>query len=108
MHYFQYFKWRNRSLYKSPQLSEGKPVVSFANSTINLFQRKTFAFERPSNRKFLGKQDGGGVGWRGVLLSPRIHQEYASRDRSACRTPAESEQEYLTSRKEPIGSCKTQ
>ena len=26
----------------------------------------------------MGEQDGGGVGGRGVHLSPRIHQEYAS------------------------------
>ena len=34
---------------------------------------------------------------RGVHLSPRIHQEYTFRHRSACRTPAENRQEYLTS-----------
>ena len=38
-----------------------------------------------------GEQDGGGVGGRGVHLSPWIHQEYTLRHRSACRTPAESE-----------------
>ena len=42
-----------------------------------------------------------------VHLSPRIHQEYTSRHRSACRTPAESGQEYLTSRKEYIEPRKT-
>ena len=46
------------------------------------------------------EQDGRGVGGHGVHLSPQIHQEYTFRHRSACRTPAESGQEYLTSRKE--------
>ena len=32
--------------------------------------------------------------------SPRTHEEYTFRHRSACRTPAESRQEYLTSGKE--------
>ena len=45
------------------------------------------------------EQDGGGVGECGVHLSPWIHQEYTFRYRSACRTPAESHQEYLTSGK---------
>ena len=36
------------------------------------------------------------------ILSPQIHQEYTFRHRSACRTPAESRQEYLTSGKEYI------
>ena len=54
------------------------------------------------------EQDGRGVGGRGVHLSPWIHQEYTFRHRSACRTPAESGQEYLTSGKEYIGPCKTQ
>ena len=42
-------------------------------------------------------------------ISPRIHQEYTFRHRSACRTPAESGQEYLTSGKEyiePLGRTK--
>ena len=54
-----------------------------------------------------GEQDGGGVGGRGVHLSPWIHQEYTFGHRSACRTPAESRQEYLTIRKEGIEPCKT-
>ena len=41
-------------------------------------------------------------------LSLHGHQEYIFRHRSACRTPAESGQEYLTSRKECIEPCKTQ
>ena len=54
-----------------------------------------------------GLQDGRGVGGCGVHLSPRIQQEYTFRHRSACRTPAESGQEYLTSRKESIDPRKT-
>jgi len=53
------------------------------------------------------EQDGGGVGGCGVYLSPWIHQEYTFRQRSACRIPAESRQEYLTSGKEYIEPCKT-
>ena len=48
----------------------------------------------------LEDQDGRGVGGRGVHLSPRIHQDYTFRHRRAWRTPAESGQEDLTSRKE--------
>ena len=48
------------------------------------------------------EQDGKGVGGHGEHLSPRIHQEYTFRHRRACRTPAESGQEYLPSRKECI------
>ena len=54
------------------------------------------------------EQDHGGVGGHGVHLSPQIHQEYTFRHRSACRTPAERGQDYLTSRKEYIKPCKTQ
>ena len=53
------------------------------------------------------EQDGGGVGGRGVHLSPRIHQEYTFRHRSACRTPAENGPEYQTTGKEYIEPCKT-
>ena len=53
------------------------------------------------------EQDGRGVGGCGVHLSPWIHQEYTFRHRSACRTPAESRQEYLTSGKEYIEPPKT-
>ena len=45
-------------------------------------------------------QDSRGVGGHGVHLSPQIHQEYTFRPRSACRTPAESGQEDLTSGKD--------
>ena len=40
--------------------------------------------------------------------SPQIHQEYPFRHRSACRTPAESGQEYLTNVEEYIEPHKTQ
>ena len=52
------------------------------------------------NEQLKEEQDGGGVGGHGVHLSPWIHQEHTLRHRSACRTPAESGQEDLTSRKE--------
>ena len=45
---------------------------------------------------------GGGIGERGVHLSPRIHQDYTFRHRSACRITADSVQECLTSGKEYI------
>ena len=56
------------------------------------------------NIKRCGKreQNGRGVGGHGVHLSPWIHQEDNFRHRSACRTPAESGQVYLTSGKEYI------
>ena len=54
-----------------------------------------------------GEQDGGGVGGCEVQLSAQIHQEYIFRHRSACRTLAESGQEYLTRGKEYIESCKS-
>ena len=47
-----------------------------------------------------GEQERGGVGGHRIHLSPRIHQEYTCRHRSAWRTPAESRREYLTSGKE--------
>ena len=51
----------------------------------------------------MGEQDGGGVGGRGVHLSPRIDTSGIHlRHRSACRTPAGSRQEDLTSGKEYI------
>ena len=55
------------------------------------------------------EHSGGGVGGRGrgVQLSPRIHQEHTFRHRSTCRTPAESRQEDLTSRKKYIEPRKT-
>ena len=58
-----------------------------------------FLYLKKKNRV---EQDGRGVGGCGVHLSPRIHQEYTIRPRSACRTPAKRGQEFLTSRKEYI------
>ena len=54
-----------------------------------------------------GEQDSGGVGGCGVHLSPRTHQEHTFRHRSACRTPADSRHEYLTSGKEYIEPRRT-
>ena len=53
------------------------------------------------------EQDGRGVGGHGAHLSPQIYEEDAFRHRSACRTPAESGQEYLTSGNEYIEPSKT-
>ena len=53
------------------------------------------------------KQDGRGVGGCGVCLFPRICQEYTFRYRNACRTPAESRPEYLTTGKEYTEPRKT-
>ena len=50
---------------------------------------------------------GGGVGGRGVHLSPQIHQKHTFRHISVCRTPAEGGQEYLTTGKEYIEPHKT-
>jgi len=49
-----------------------------------------------------------GVAGHGIHLSPWMHQEYTFRHRSACRIPAESGQEYMTSRKECIDPRKIQ
>ena len=59
------------------------------------------------NRKSGREQYGRQIGGCRVHLSPRIHREYTFRLRSACRTPAESSQKYLTSGKEYIEPCKT-
>ena len=56
----------------------------------------------------LEEQDGGGVAGCGVLLSPQIHWEYTFRHRTACKTPAERGQVFLTSGKEYVEPCKTQ
>ena len=64
--------------------------------------------EMLKNTSTRGEQDGRGVGGREGRLSPRIHQKYTFRHRSACRTPAESGQECLTSGKECTEPCKTQ
>ena len=65
------------------------------------------SFHHLAQKYHLGEQDGIEVGGRGVHLSPQIYQEYTFRHRSACRTPAESRQEYLTSGKEYTEPCKT-
>ena len=54
------------------------------------------------------EQDGGGVGGSGVHLSPQIHKEYTFGHRSACRTPADRGQEYLTTGKKYTEPHKTQ
>ena len=61
------------------------------------FSKATHTFKRLLTKI---EQSGGGVRGRGVRPSPWIHQEYTFRLRSACRTPAENRQEYLTSGKE--------
>ena len=66
------------------------------------------SFHHLAQKYHLGEQDGRGVGGHRVHLSPQIHQEYTFRHRSACRIPAESRQEYLTSGKEYIEPRKTQ
>ena len=66
------------------------------------YQEWGIMFTKSRVKKEHRKQDGGGVSERGVHLSPWIHQEYTFRHRCACQTPAESRQEYLTSRKEYI------
>ena len=53
-----------------------------------------------NKKKGGGEQDGRGVGGREVHLSSWTHQEYTFRHRSACRTPAERGQEYLSRGKE--------
>jgi len=76
------------------------PVLIFVTTTF---------FNFSLNKKTgIGEQDGRGIGGSGVHLAPRIHQEYTFRHRSACRTPAESRQEYLISGKKYIKPCKTQ
>jgi len=54
-----------------------------------------------------GLQDGRGESGHGVHLSLWMHHEYTFRHRNACRTPAESGQEYLTGRKEYRETPKT-
>ena len=60
-----------------------------------------------STTKTQREQDGGGVGGCRAHLSSQMQEEYTFRHRSACRTPAESRQEYLTSGKEYIEPRKT-
>ena len=65
-------------------------------------------FKKKKKEKCGREQDGGGVGGCGVHLSPQKHQEYTFRQRNTSLTPAESTQEYLTSRKEHTEPCKSQ
>ena len=55
----------------------------------------------------LGEQDGGEVGGYVVHLSSWIYHKYTFRHRSACRTPTENGQEYLTRGKKYIEPWKT-
>ena len=59
-------------------------------------------------KHLLGVHDSERIGRHGIHLSPWKHQEYTFRHRSACRTPPESGQEYLTTGKEYIEPHKTQ
>ena len=77
----------------------GIPRKSFKDENPNIYRLK--------KKKREGEQVDGGAGEHGVNLSPQTHQEYAFRQRSACRTPAESPQEYLTSGKEYVELHKT-
>ena len=71
-------------------------------------QQNVLDLEELKNRMLGEEQDDRGVGGHGVHHSPRIRQEYTFRHRSACRTPAESGQEFLTTGKEYIKPRKTQ
>ena len=67
---------------------------------VKLKKKEIIFLKKKKKIVLAGEQDGGGVGGRGVHLSLRIHQKYSFRHRNACRTPAESWQEYLTGGKE--------
>ena len=69
-------------------------------------QQNVLDLEELKNRMLGEEQDDRGAGGHGVRRSPRIHQEYTFRHRSACRTPAESGQDYLTTEKEYTKPCK--
>ena len=71
-------------------------------------QQNVLDLEELKNRMLGEEQDDRGAGGHGVRRSPRTQQVYAFRHRSACRTPAESRQEYLTTGKEYIKPHKTQ
>ena len=75
-----------------PVLQKDLPLENWSKSQIKIYHT--------------WEQYGRGVGGHGVHLSPRIHQEYTFRHRSACRTPAESRQEYLDSGKETQNHAK--
>ena len=85
-------KWQQQILINSYfKVNELNSLIRRHNSQMD--------FLKQIEKEKSGEQDGGGVGGRGACLSPWIHQEYNFRHRSACRTPAESGQEYLTSGK---------
>ena len=95
---------------------EGKTGSWFCSTDLDLkYQLGGFWAQLPDDpvkvestkrgKKNRGEQDDGGVG--GVHFSPRIHQEYNFRHTNAHRTPAESGQENLTSRKEYTEPRKT-
>ena len=90
-------------------LSDWVCTLSSQTHPLQISYRLCFRKERSEIRKwFQREQDGGGVGGRGVYLSPQIHQQYTFRHRSACRTPDKSRQKFLTRGKEYIEPCKTQ
>ena len=72
--------------------------------TYHLTPVRTAIIKKNTKRE---EQDGRGIDGCGVHVPPQIHQEYTFRHRSACRTPAESGQEYLTSGKDYIEPRKT-
>ena len=88
-----------------------QPKGYLESNCANSCESKDFQKEKSNilfkKKSEVGEQDGGGVGGHGVHLSPQIHQEYTFRHRRACRTPAESRQEALTSGKEYIEPRKT-
>ena len=85
---------------RSYLITSGNPI-SYQYSHFTDEKMKALKLRKPE-----GEQDGGGVGGCGVHLSPWIHQEHTFRHRSACRTPAESGQKYLTRGKEYIDHSK--
>jgi len=60
------------------------------------------------NKPIFRAEDGRGVSRHGVHFSPQIYQKYTFRHRRSCRTPVNSGQEYMTTGKEHIDTCKTQ
>ena len=68
----------------------------------NQLQEKTWKIYKYIEIKNMVLREQAGRGVSGCEhLSTQIHQIYTFRHRSACRTPAESGQEYLTSEKDP-------
>ena len=88
----------------------GCPVASLsAPGELRVFSRRAESTSLTDDSNLVSGrgEQGSGVGGRGVHLSPQIHQEYAFRHSSACRTPAESRQEDLTTGKEYTEPHKT-